>query len=216
MRALIFVLILKGLQAFDRARLRIRMARSPGLTVDPAAGSNFASAHFSLAPGARLHIAAGAATDRRRGALRIVLGADAVVEVGENAWLRTASGPITIFAFDGARIEIGDDAFLNGAYLSAKSEVRIDRNASIGPGSRVFDSDQHDLDNDHLEQTAPVHIGEYTWVASDVTILRGVTIGEHSVIGTRSLVNRDIPSHTLAFGVPARSHGEVGDRSRAR
>jgi acetyltransferase-like isoleucine patch superfamily enzyme len=216
MRAFVFVLFLKGLQAFDRARLRIRMALRPGLEVDSRAGSNFASAHYSLGPGARLRIAAGAATDRRRGALRFVLGPGAVVNVGENAWLRTAIGPVTIVAFDGARIEIGDDAFLNGAYLSAKSEVRIGRHASVGPGSRVFDADQHDLDNDRLEQSAPVRIGDYTWVASDVTILRGVTIGEHSVVGTRSLVTGDIPSHTLAFGVPARSRGEVGDRSRAR
>jgi maltose O-acetyltransferase len=49
-----------------------------------------------------------------------------------------------------------------------------------------------------------------------VTILRGVTIGDHSVVGARSLVTRDIPPHTLAFGQPARPRGEVGDRSHTR
>jgi len=51
---------------------------------------------------------------------------------------------------------------------------------------------------------------------SDVTILRGVTIGEHSVIGTRSLVTRDIPAHTLAYGQPAKPQGTIGDRSATR
>jgi acetyltransferase-like isoleucine patch superfamily enzyme len=47
-------------------------------------------------------------------------------------------------------------------------------------------------------------------------VLKGVTIGAHSVVGTRSLVNRDVPPHTLVFGVPAEPRGVVGDRSRAR
>ena len=59
-------------------------------------------------------------------------------------------------------------------------------------------------------------IGDCVWVASDVTILRGVTIGEHSVIGARSLVTRDIPPHTLAFGQPATPQGVIGDRSTTR
>jgi acetyltransferase-like isoleucine patch superfamily enzyme len=83
----------------------------------------------------------------------------------------------------------------------------------VGPGSRIFDSDQHDLDDEHLEMTQPVVVGDFTWIASDVTVLRGVEIGSHSVIGSRSLVTRSIPEHTLAYGVPARPGGEVGDRS---
>jgi acetyltransferase-like isoleucine patch superfamily enzyme len=47
-------------------------------------------------------------------------------------------------------------------------------------------------------------------------VLKGVTIGEHSVVGTRSLVLSDVPPHTLAFGVPAEPRGAVGDRSQAR
>jgi acetyltransferase-like isoleucine patch superfamily enzyme len=82
----------------------------------------------------------------------------------------------------------------------------------VGPGSRIFDADQHPLDADHPEQSAPVRVGDCAWVAADVTVLRGVSIGAHSVIGARSLVTQDIPDHTLAFGSPARPHGKVGDR----
>ena len=48
-----------------------------------------------------------------------------------------------------------------------------------------------------------------------VSILRGVQIGAHSVIGARSLVTREIPEHTLAYGIPARPHGSVGDRTES-
>ena len=59
-------------------------------------------------------------------------------------------------------------------------------------------------------------IGDFAWIASDVTLMRGVRIGEHAVIGARSLVTHDVPPHSLAYGQPARVHGPVGDRSRAR
>jgi maltose O-acetyltransferase len=86
----------------------------------------------------------------------------------------------------------------------------------VGPGTRVFDSDQHDIDAERTERIAPVSIGDHVWIAGDATVLRGVTIGEHAVIGTRSLVTRDVPPHTLAYGEPAEPRGAVGDRSRAR
>jgi acetyltransferase-like isoleucine patch superfamily enzyme len=43
-----------------------------------------------------------------------------------------------------------------------------------------------------------------------------VTIGDHSVVGARSLVNRDIPAHTFAAGIPAKPRGPVGDRTHTR
>jgi maltose O-acetyltransferase len=138
------------------------------------------------------------------------------VEVGEVVWLRTEVGPVHIVAFEGAHIDIGPGCLLNAAYVSAKREVRLGRHTNVGIGSRVFDSDQHDLDADRPEVTEPVRIGDFVWVASDVTVLRGVTIGDHSIVGTRSLVTRDIPPHTLAFGFPAEPRGSVADRSEAR
>jgi acetyltransferase-like isoleucine patch superfamily enzyme len=113
-------------------------------------------------------------------------------------------------------MELGPKSFLNGAHLSAKRSVCLGRSSSVGLGSRVFDSDQHDLDAERLEQTDPVRIGDFVWIASDVTVLKGVTIGDHSIIGARSLVTRDVPAHSLAFGIPAEVRGKVGDRSHAR
>ena len=92
----------------------------------------------------------------------------------------------------------------------------LGRRAWVGPGSRVFDADQHDFDADHLEQRAPVRIGDYAWVASDVLVLKGVSIGEHAIVGARSIVTKDVPAHMLVFGAPATERGSVGDRSRGR
>jgi maltose O-acetyltransferase len=210
------VLLLRAIQAADRLRLRALPLLHPGLEIDPTASSNLAHAHYSLGPGACLRIGAGVVTERNRGLLWFSLGAGARVEIGERAWLRTELGPIHIVAFEGARLTLGPEAFLNGCHLSAKRSLTLGRRAWVGPGSRVFDADQHDFDAEHPEVVAPVVIGDCAWVASDVTVLRGVTIGEHSVIGARSLVTRDVPPHSLAFGSPATVRGRVGDRSRVR
>ena len=179
----------------------------------PRASTNLASASFDLAPGARLQIGPGVVTEHRHHGVRFSLGPGARISIGEGTWLRSDLGPVQLFAFEGAEIELGPDCFLNGCHLSAKSSLRLGRSAWVGPGSRIFDSDQHDLDADHPEVTQPVVVGDFAWVASDVTVLRGVEIGAHCVIGARSLVTRSIPAHTLAYGVPARPGGEVGDRS---
>jgi acetyltransferase-like isoleucine patch superfamily enzyme len=173
-------------------------------------------ARYVLAPGARLRLGPGVVTERLPGALHFELGPGAEVSIGEGAWLRTELGPVHLVAFENARIELGPEAFLNGCHLSAKRSVVLRRRAWVGPGTRVFDSDQHDFDDARPERSAPVEIGECAWVAADVTVLRGVRIGAHSVVGTRSLVTRDVPPHTLVYGIPAREHGSVGDRSSVR
>ncbi len=206
--------LLRAIQAWDRLRLARLRRRHPGLEIDSAASTNLAAARYALAPGAGLRIAAGVVTERLPGRLCFHLEPGARVEIGAGTWLRTEVGEIHLVAFAGARLVIGPEGLLNGCHVSAKREVILGRRVWIGMGSRIFDADQHDLDAERPEVVAPVRVGDCVWIASDVTLLRGVSIGEHSVIGTRSLVTGDVPPHTLAFGQPARTRGSVGDRTK--
>ncbi len=186
----------------------------PGLRVDASASPGFGVARIQLAPEARLTIGAGAATEYRPGLLNLVVYDGAEIEIAPNAWLRTEVGPVNLTAFAGARIAVGPEVMLNACSVSAQREVVFERRATMGPGSRVYDF-SHDLDDARKGGAAPVRIGAHTWVASDVTVLPGVTIGAHCVIGARSVVTRDVPPHTLAFGAPATARGAIGDRTRA-
>lgn len=186
-----------------------------GLRVDASAAPGFGVARISLTPGAKLTIGANAATEYRPGLLNLVVFDGAEIEIAPNAWLRTEVGAVNLTAFAGARIVIGPEVMLNACSVSAQRQISIARRATIGPGSRIYDF-THDLDAARPGLAAPVAIGECSWLASDVTVLPGVTIGAHCVIGARSLVTRDVPPHTLAFGTPAAAHGPVGDRSQAR
>lgn len=206
--------LLQAIQAADRRRLRQLQAQHPGLQIDPSASTNFARARIEMGPGAVLKIGANVATERTPGALTMLLGAGAQVEIGDRSWIRTELEPIHIAVFAGARLVLGADSWLSGCHLSAKHALLCGRRTWIGPGCRVIDSDQHDLDAEHKERGAPITIGDHVWISSDVTVLRGVQIGSHVVIGARSLVNRDVPDHSLAYGFPARVRGPVGDRSQ--
>jgi maltose O-acetyltransferase len=216
MRAVVLRALLHARRLGGRLRLRLHCWLQPGIEVHPEASANLGGARFQVAPGGRLRIARGVVTEHRPGALSFQVGTGGVLEVGEGVWLRTEIGPIHLAAHEGAELRIGPESILSGCQLSATRSIVLGRRAWVGPGSRVFDSDPHDLDAEHPRSPDPVAIGDHAWVAADCTVLKGVTIGEHSVVGTRSLVTRDVPPHTLVYGQPAEPRGAVGDRSKAR
>ena len=207
---------LRAVQAVDRARLAWTLRSHAGLRVAPTAAAAFAHARFQLGRTAKLTIGDGAVTERRPGWLNFVVFDGGEIVVGPEVWLRTEVAPVTLVAYAGARLVLGRGAFVNGAHISAKTEVVLDEKAQVGPGSKVYDADQHDVDDARPERSAPVRIGPYAWVASDATVLRGVSIGGHAIVGTRSVVNRDVPAHEFWAGSPARRIGEVGDRTDCR
>ncbi len=215
-RALVLRALLHAHRLRNVARLRLARWLRPGLEIAPGASPNLGGARYHVAPGGRLRIARGVVTEHRPGALTFQVGEGAEIEVGEGVWLRTEIGPIHLAAHDGARLRIGPESILSGCQLAATLSIVLGRRAWVGPGTRVFDSDPHDLDAEHPLSSAAVAIGDYAWVAADCTVLKGVTIGAHAVVGTRSLVTSDVPPHALAYGQPAEVRGAVGDRSRAR
>lgn len=110
------------------------------------------------------------------------------VHVGEHAWV----GPFTVLDGSGG-LTIGDYCVVSaGVHIYSHDTVRWAVSGGRAPSAR-----------------APVVIGSYTYIGAQTVVLKGVTIGEHSVIGAGSVVNRDIPSFTVAVGSPCRSIGRV-------
>jgi len=216
LRRLVLRALLHGRRLRNVVRLRWVTWLNPGIEIDPRASPNFARARFNVAPGGRLRIGPGAVTEDRPGALAFLVTERGAIEVGAGVWLRTELGPIHLAAYDGGTLAIGPECLLNGCQLSAKRSLALGRRVWVGPGTRVFDSDQHDLDAERLETPAPVAIGDHAWIAADCFVRKGVRIGEHAVVGAHSVVTRDVAPHTLVFGAPAVPRGAVGDRSKAR
>lgn len=106
------------------------------------------------------------------------------------------------------KIYIGTGTYINrGTFLDATKSIRIGHNCAIGPGCYITDHDHGiDLNLPPLEQpliSQPTQIRDRAWIGANVTILKGVTIGEQAVIGAGSVVTKDIPDGAIAVGVPA-------------
>lgn len=111
-----------------------------------------------------------------------------------------------------ARIVIDDFASMNGTAIVARSKtVRIGKGTMIAPNCVIMDSDFHTvwppenrIMNPAFEMDGDVLIGNNVWLGSQVMILKGVKIGDNSVICSGSVVSHDIPANVLAGGIPAK------------
>jgi acetyltransferase-like isoleucine patch superfamily enzyme len=106
------------------------------------------------------------------------------------------------------RLAIGSDCFLNhGCVFDAAAEIDIGDRVSLGVGVLITTS-AHAID--HPAQRAgtlephPVHVGAGAWIASSAVLLPGVVIGDGAVVCAGAVVTRDVPSHSMVAGVPAR------------
>lgn len=203
---------LRAVHAVDRLRFAL-FARGHGaaLEVAPSTSPNLRFARIRLEPGASLHVGERFATERQAGN-HFWIQAGGRVELGPDVWLRTEHNPNRLTTFPGARIRIGRRALINGAMLHAKTSIEIGDDSMVGFGSRLLDSDLHPIDIETPERTEPIRIGERVWIGSDVTITRGVTIGEDAIVGARSVVTRDVPPRTLVVGAPAKTVRELARR----
>jgi acetyltransferase-like isoleucine patch superfamily enzyme len=105
------------------------------------------------------------------------------------------------------RIEIGDCVLLSpGSRISASDEIVIGDGTMFANGAYVTDSDWHTIyDRTERDPTpTPVHIGRNVWLGDHATVLKGVTIGDNSVVAARAVVTRDVPANVVVAGNPAR------------
>lgn len=118
-----------------------------------------------------------------------------------------------LHAGPGATIHFKKQSGVSSSRIVAFRGISIGEGTLIGAGSLLCDSDMHGfpLDQGHPPVVAPIHVGDRVFIGAGCTILKGVTIGDASIIGAHSLVNRDIPPGVLAAGNPARIIRSLGE-----
>lgn len=116
----------------------------------------------------------------------------------------------------GRYCRIGHDTFINhNAYLMDCGGITIGHHCFIGPNCGMYTAIHPMLAEERnrgLEMAKPIVIGDNCWLGGNVTILPGVTIGEHSVIGAGSVVTKDIPDHVIAVGNPCRVLRRISEK----
>src|SRR6185437_9781424 len=126
--------------------------------------------------------------------------------IGNHVRIHSTVVPVEFAAMPGAVLEIGDNTFVNyGVSISSHQLVRIGRDCLLGTYVNIMDNTWHDiLDRERLPPSRPVVVEDNVWLGNRVIVLPGVTIGHGAVIGAGAVVAKDIPTRSVAVGVPAR------------
>jgi hypothetical protein len=177
----------KGMLNLKYARLAVRLLRK----------------RFLTPYGRRLGLDGLAFIGRR---VTLQIGRDARIELGRWSWLgdgtkiRCHEGVVSI----GAKTVVGQECT-----ISAYQRVSIGRECVVADRAMFID-----FDHGMAEVERPirlqgiykrdVHVGNNVWIGYGACVLRGVTIGDNAVIGTLSVVTKDVPANAVVAGVPAR------------
>ncbi len=120
------------------------------------------------------------------------------------------------------RVSIGRFSLVNGAWFICDAEIQIGDYALISWNVVFMDTYRVPLDplvrRRELERVArrperriageeaarPIHIGRNVWIGFDCCVLPGVTLGDGSIVGARSVVLENVPAYTVVAGNPAR------------
>ena len=140
------------------------------------------------------------------------------ISIGENVVINSSvksnytSGTITCLAVaKDAELKIGNNTGISNARIVASERIEIKDNVLIGAGCCVYDTDFHPIgysdritNNKKKNGHAPVIIEDGAFIGANSIILKGVTIGKHSVIGAGSVVTKSVPAGQIWAGNPAK------------
>jgi acetyltransferase-like isoleucine patch superfamily enzyme len=137
---------------------------------------------------------------------RIVNSAN--VRIGRGCLIKEA---VYLRAGPEGRITLGDRVAINAhTRIYGHGGVDIGEDSQLGPGVTITTTD-HDWANNLEARFVPVTLGKFVWIGANVTILPGVEIGDHSVVGAGAVVSKSIPPRSVAVGVPAKVIKSVDD-----
>ncbi len=138
--------------------------------------------------------------------------AETYVRIAKNAkWIVHED----VLLFFDTFVDVHEDACFETKFFSANSgsvivvgkRIEFGHDVMIGRNVTIYDSDFHEV----LDETGtPINfnqevvIEDHVWLTNNITVLKGVRIGEGALISAMSLVRKDVPPHSLAAGIPAK------------
>jgi acetyltransferase-like isoleucine patch superfamily enzyme len=139
-------------------------------------------------------------------ALQIQIGKRGRVEFGRLVWvgdgtkIRCHEGEVSI----GPKTVLGQECT-----ISAYQRVRIGEQCVIADRAMFIDFDHRVTDVEHPIRQQGIYkrdvvVGSNCWIGYGACILRGVRVGDNTIVGTNSVVTRDVPANAVVAGVPAK------------
>lgn len=119
--------------------------------------------------------------------------------VGSNVICRN----FEIFHVSSGKLILHDGVFVNNSCsFNCMERIEVGNGTMMGEGVRFYDHD-HVYTAEKIEKwqwtTAPIRVGRDCWIGSNVTILKGVTIGDNTIIGAGCLIRNDVPANSVVY-----------------
>lgn len=114
--------------------------------------------------------------------------------------------PVGIYSSPGSELVLGNIFLNQGVGITCFSNVKIGDETIIGEMTEIMDSDWHGIDG-NPPKIKPIFIGKHVWIGFKCIILKGVTIGDYSIVGAGSVVTHSVPPNTIVAGNPAKPIG---------
>ncbi len=118
---------------------------------------------------------------------------------------------------ENAIIEIGAFSGLSGTSICSVTRVTVGDGCGLGANTNIYDTDFHLIDPDLRKmqkdvteaKSIPIRLGKDVWLSANVTVLKGVNIGDGAAVSVGSVVNKNIPSRELHGGIPAKKIKDI-------
>ena len=120
----------------------------------------------------------------------------------------------------GFNISIGKNFYTNhNVTILDGAKVTFGDNVFIAPNC-VFSTAGHAIDSEQrsrgLEIALPITVGDNVWIGTNVSVLPGVTIGNNTIIGAGSVVNKNIPEGVIAAGNPCKVIRKITEEDKKK
>jgi acetyltransferase-like isoleucine patch superfamily enzyme len=119
-------------------------------------------------------------------------------------------------------LKIGNNSFINaGTYISCAEKIEVGDYVMISYDCLIFDNNSHQIDYKerrleidrgfpngtiqdvkHKPQSAPVFIGNDVWIGVKSVILKGVSVGNKSIVAANTTITKNVPEKTIVYGNP--------------
>ncbi len=138
---------------------------------------------------------------------------DLDLRIGDHVTMHGSSTLVATKVFKKPRLTIGNRTHCGANFgVSVGADVFIGDDVLIANHVMIYSYNSHPTDPEKRrlglpaepESSRPVYIGNNAWICSGVIILKGVTIGENSIVAAGSVVNKDVPPNVIVAGNPAR------------
>lgn len=181
-----------------RSLFRFKIVADFGSTISKAFGAR-------LIIDKRLFLGGKYIGDMSKSRASIVMYPDSVFHAAGRVKLGPGVGIVT---GRNAKLTIGDNTYITASStIYCANRIEIGSDCAIAWNTTIIDTDFHHIyypDGRENPLSIPIKIGDKVWIGCNSTILKGVTIGNNSVIGANTLVNKDVPPNCLAVGNPMR------------